>query len=200
MRWTALAICVASTLFLAPGIQAQDLLGVYVGASAGQSRVDADAPQYTPYEFSEHHSAFKVMAGIRALSFLGAQIEYVDLGHPSTTQAGIEADASVKGAAAYGMVYLPMGLPFLDLYGEGGVARLQTTLNGALPGHACTPLGPCAPEPSPFHFSRTDTHVAGGVGVQYRLGPVGIRAEYERFDTSNANPTMLSLGLTWTLL
>lgn len=192
MRWTALAICVASTLFLAPCVRAQDLLGVYVGASAGQSRVDAEAPQYTPYEFSEHHSAFKVMAGIRALSFLGAEIEYVDLGHPSTTQVGIEADASVKGAAAYGMLYLPMGVPSLDLFGEGGVARMETTLNGAIPCFNCTT--------QLFHFSRTDTHVAGGVGVQYRLGPIGIRGEYERFDTSNANPTMLSLGLTWTFL
>ena len=197
MRWIAPALCVASTFFVAPRIHAQDLLGVYVGASAGQSRVDAQAPQYTPYEFSEHHSAFKVMAGIRALSFLGAEIEYVDLGHPNGTGTSI-TDASIKGAAAYGVLYLPMGLPSLDLFGEGGVARLETTFNGAVAGSACT-FEPCT-LPTFFHFSRTDTHVAGGVGVQYRLGPIGIRGEYERFDTSNANPTLLSLGLTWTFL
>jgi hypothetical protein len=197
MRWTALAICIASAFFFTPRIHAQDVLGVYVGAAAGQSRVDAQAPQYTPYEFSEHHSAFKVMAGIRALSFLGAEIEYVDLGHPNGTSNSI-TDASIKGAAAYGVLYLPMGLPSLDLFGEGGVARLETTVNGAFVGYACT-FEPCT-FPNLFHLSRTDTHVAGGVGVQYRLGPIGIRGEYERFDTSNANPTMLSLGLTWTFL
>jgi Outer membrane protein beta-barrel domain len=195
-RIAVATLCLALATIASPQIHAQDdLLGLYGGGSVGQSRVEADAPQYTAYEFSEHHSAFKVMAGIRPISFIGAEIEYLDLGHPSTTLGGYEADASVKGGAAYGVLYLPMGVPLLDLFGKAGVARIETTFNGASTPYGCfTCIAPL------FHFSRTDTNVAAGVGVQYRLGPVAIRGEYERFDTSDFNPTLLSLGLTWTFL
>jgi hypothetical protein len=195
MRGLILAATVLS-LTLATGAahaDVEDLLGLYAGGSVGQSRVQAADPLDTPYDFSEHHTAFKVIAGIRPISFLGAEIEYLDLGHPSSTFGPF--DASVKGEAAYGMLFLPMGVPFLDLFGEAGGARLETQLNG--PGYACSPLGPCPPQ-SYFHYSHSDTNVAAGAGVQYRLGPLAVRGEYEHFSTAAGNPTLLSLGLSWT--
>src|ERR1039457_1618747 len=73
-------------------VMADDLLGLYVGGAIGQSQVEATSPQFLDsghYQllgagsFKENHSAFKVMVGVRPISLLGAELAYVDLGHPT---------------------------------------------------------------------------------------------------------------------
>ena len=61
---------------------AADFVGLYAGGAIGQSKVTASAPVFAGSDFKENHSAFKVMVGLRPLSPVGAEIEYVDLGHP----------------------------------------------------------------------------------------------------------------------
>jgi hypothetical protein len=170
--------------------QAANPLGLYAGGAFGQARVDASLPNAA--QFSESHSTYKIMVGLRPIGVLGAELAYVDFGHPDRLAGLVPpgwSDVSMKGAAAFGMFYLPV--PLVEVYAKGGFARLQSTAN-VNPCPAC--LIPVAFPP----LRRTNTSWAGGAGVQLKLAAAGIRAEYERFNAAGGNPYLLSLGATWT--
>jgi hypothetical protein len=176
---------------------AEDLLGLYVGGAAGQSRVEAKAFSFSSgssgEDFQRNHSAFKVMVGIRPISLLGGEIAYINFGHPNGGLFGYPADASIKGAAAFGVLYLPV--PIVDIYVKAGLARLESTVSGGDP----YPVGCRFPCGTPlFRLNRTNTSAAGGVGAQYKFGSWAVRAEYERFNAAGGNPSLLSAGITWT--
>jgi opacity protein-like surface antigen len=142
--------------------------------------------------FRENHSAFQLMAGVRPISLLGAEVDYMDFGHPGGSLNGAPASATLKGAAAFGLLYLPV--PVIDIYAKAGLARLQSSLGGVSAVQpACVP---CAL--SLFRLDRTNTHFAAGAGAQYKLGAFALRAEYEYFNAGGANPGLVSLGITWT--
>jgi outer membrane protein with beta-barrel domain len=198
-----IVIVTAVALLALPGgkLIADDFLGMYVGGAVGQSQVAAGASYPTianlyPGEFKEDHSAFKVMAGIRPISLVGLELTYIDFGHPRGNIFSYPADATLKGAAAFGILYLPV--PVIDLYLKAGAARLQSTLRGfyAAGDNICVPGAPCGT--TPFQLNRTNTSGAGGVGAQYKFGSWAVRAEYERFNAAGGNPSMLSAGITWT--
>ena len=167
---------------------AEDLLGLYVGGAIGQSRVEATSPQ-----FNENHTAFKVMVGLRPISLLGAELAYIDLGHPSG-RLGLQpnGDVSMKGAAAFGVLHLPV--PLIDIFLKAGVVRLQSALHSTF---VCPPEYPLCPRPSVYDLDRTDTGFAAGAGAQYKIGAWAVRAEYERFNAAGGNPSLLSAGITW---
>jgi Outer membrane protein beta-barrel domain len=172
---------------------AEDLLGLYVGGAIGESRVEASTYPYGDEEFEQNHSAFKVMVGIRPITFLGGEISYIDFGHPSGSLFGYPADASIKGAAAFGVLFLPV--PIVDVYVKAGLARLESTVNGGAPLYLTCGI-PCGPPL--FQLNRTNTSGAGGVGAQFRFGAWAVRAEYERFNAAGGNPSLFSAGITWT--
>jgi hypothetical protein len=170
-------------------------LGLYVGGAVGESRVEANSKEFSVDNFKADHSAFKFMLGLRPLPVIGAEVEYIDFGHPKSNLNGGPADATLKGAAAFGVLYLPV--PLFDIYGKAGLARLQSTVNGI--SEIQPQCVPCAP--ALFRLNRTDTHFAAGAGAAYKTGALAIRAEYEYFNVSgSANPALVSLGLTWTFL
>src|ERR1700688_2044798 len=145
-------------------IFAADLLGLYAGGSVGQSQVEANAPSVG--DFKENHSAFKVIAGIRPISLIGAEISYIDFGHPSGNINAVSSNVSEKGADAFGVLFLPV--PVVDVFVKAGLARLQSTLNSANGGvGTCTITNPnCAL----FRLDRTNTNFAAGAGVQVKFG------------------------------
>jgi opacity protein-like surface antigen len=171
-----------------------DLLGLYVGGAVGQSQVEANAPSVG--DFKENHSAFKVIAGIRPIPQIGAELSYIDFGHPSGNINAVSSSVSEKGADAFAVLYLPV--PVVDVFVKAGLARLQSTLNSANGGvGTCTITNPnCAL----FRLDRTNTNFAAGAGVQVKFGSWAVRAEYERFNAAGGNPSLVSLGLTWTFL
>jgi hypothetical protein len=175
---------------------ADNLLGLYVGGAAGESRVEADSGGYTTGSFKANHSAFKVMLGVRPISLVGVEVSYIDFGHPEGSLGGESADVNLTGAAAFAIVYLP--IPLIDVYGKLGLARLQSTVNGGTDEQTGNQIS-CIPCHSGlFRLERTDTHIAGGAGVQYKLSSLAVRAEYELFSNGGGtNPSLVSLGLTW---
>jgi len=192
------AIC-ASTQVLG-----DDLLGVYVGAAVGQAHVrttrDIVGDTNYDYEFDQQHTAWKALVGIRPISPLGAELSYVDFGdasggsYPGIT--GSLTQASAKAVTLFGLGYVPLPIPLLNVYGKLGVARLHTTATeqGASP--AC-PVGPgICTAPPPFITSEWTTKLAYGAGAQAKLKSLAVRLEYERI--SGGNPDLLSLGVAWT--
>jgi opacity protein-like surface antigen len=173
---------------------ADDLLGLYVGGAVGQSQVEANVPSVG--DFKENHSAFKVIGGIRPISVVGAELSYIDFGHPSGNINSAQSDVSEKGADAFGVLYLPV--PVVDVFVKAGLARLQTTANSVRVGIGTCPM--TNPNCALFRLDRTNTSFAAGAGAQFKLGAFAVRAEYERFNAAGGNPSLVSLGFTWTLL
>jgi len=191
------AAAAALGLALAPAhpAAAADPLGLYLGGAVGQARVEADGASFNPTSFKENHSAFKGMVGIRPVSLFGVEVAYVDFGDPSGSLDALPADVKMNGAAAFGVLDLPVSV--VDVYAKLGVARLQSTVTGQTPIACVAIAAPCV-GPT-FRLERTNTGVAGGVGVQFKLGSAAVRGEYERFNAAGGSPGLVSLGVIWTL-
>lgn len=210
----ALILC---SLAAPSSAHADDLLGLYAGAAFGQAHVRAQLTGLNPSTggtlgslggFDGTESAFQAMFGIRALSFLGAEVTYMDLGQhsirgPGQPLPGIPGSAvtneqvSQKGEAAFALLYLPV--PIIDLYVKAGVSRITTDMRAT---YALSGVGSC-PAANPdcaivtAGHSLSDVGFAFGAGVQWKLGPWAVRGEYERFDAAGANPSLLSIGMIY---
>jgi opacity protein-like surface antigen len=188
--------CAASTAAFAdnPG-------GFYLGAGLGYSTIRSDDPAYgLPGYFNDHQTAWKVIAGVRPVSVLGAEFEYIDFGHPSKDYgySGFNyygLDSHPRASALFGVGYLPLPIPLIDVYGKAGVARLETTVT-TFQGQPCPVTQTC-----PGTYSRqdhTDNRFAYGVGVQSKWWGVSFRAEYERIRSPFGDPDALTVSATWT--
>ena len=116
---------------------ADNLLGAYVGAGIGQSNVGSnDYYDYGYYGgYHDHDVAWKAILGIRPLPIVGAEVEYIDFGsgngnsgYYGSSYFYSNASSHPKATVLYGIGYLPLPLPFLDVYGKAGVARLQSDI------------------------------------------------------------------------
>jgi opacity protein-like surface antigen len=204
---------------LRPAHAATDLLNVYIGAAVGHASLRAKDSGLIPAHpgalgnFDRGDTAFQFMAGVRGLYLLGAEFDYFHLGSggvsPSLSAVGTlgSAHLSQQGEAAFGLLYLPIPVPMLDVYVKAGVARLTSDLSASgsacSPGLACLPLctaGGCPNDRFSGRFSTTETTFAAGAGVQWSFGNWAVRGEYERFDALGQHPDLLSVGVTWTIL
>ena len=171
----------ALALLATPALAADN--GFYLGAGIGQANVQVDAGAGLP-TFDENDTGFKVIAGVRPLDWLGAEVNYVDLGKPSGDVADTRIETDASGLSAFGLLFLE--LPLVDLYGKLGVVRWDFSAS--------------APD---FDLSggETGTDFAWGAGIQARLLSLGVRLEYERFEISDLDATsFLSLSVTYTFL
>jgi opacity protein-like surface antigen len=195
--------------------RADDLLGLYFGGGYGQARVRAEPGSIIPQStgalggFDVTHSAFKAIAGVRPLPFIGAEVSYMDFGKVSSPTgepvAGLPGvvvsseQASQKGETAFALLYLPV--PIVEAYLKGGLSRITTNFAAT---YTPAGVGTCVID-SPSCGSRTavhnstDTAFAYGAGLQWKLGQWAVRGEYERFSAAGANPSLLSISMTFWL-
>ena len=178
-------------------VSASDLLGFYVGAGATRSDVTANlTPGVT---VADRDTGWKGLVGIRALSMFGAELEYVDLGSASagSASAAFSANADLKATALYGLFWLPIPAPIVDVYVKGGVARFSGDFNfrnnSTVACPAPSPAGSfCSPTVS---RSLRDDVGAAGAGAQVKLGSWALRGDYERFFASGSDPHVISLSV-----
>ena len=192
---------------------AADPLGFYVGAGIAHSQVRNDV-QFVGASgsvgLSGGATGWKAILGIRPLSVIGAEAEYLDFGSASgsanipatVTTGGLNAtgNSHPKAPAVFAMGYLPIPLPYLDIFAKAGVAELKSSVNATA--QATCPINlPCIPILiPPYSASSSDTRFAYGAGVQVKLASLAVRAEYERIHSSSGDPDLLSLALTWSPL
>jgi Outer membrane protein beta-barrel domain len=190
--------CAASTAALA-----DNPVGFYLGAGAGYSTIRSDDPAYgLPGYYNDHQAAWKAIAGVRPISVVGAEVEYIDFGHPNShfnsnnfNYYGL--DSHPRAGVLFGVGYLPLPIPFFDVYGKAGVARLQTDVTTLVADACPTPsTGTC--QGSYFRHNETDNKFAYGVGVQSKVWGVAFRAEYERISSQFGDPDALTVSATWT--
>ncbi len=137
------------------------------------------------------------MLGVRPIAPLGAELEYIDFGHPVHTIDAVRTDSRARGAGLFAVGYLP--IPVIDVFGKAGVARLQTIARGT--SETVQPSGEVCSNSSLsclFDSNHTDTRFAYGGGVQFKLGRFGLRMEYERISANGGDPSLLSLGAIYT--
>jgi len=170
----------------------------YVGAAA----VQADDVYTGSGASDQTATGWKVIAGLQPLHFLGAELQYTDLGSGGFSgMQGFIASRGTWGGNATGFFavgYLPLRLPYLDIFAKVGGQRTHTTAEG-FAGPYCPPGAFCPKFPTTrVHVSETETDFAYGAGVQAKLRSFAVRVDYERTNTSLGNPRLLSLGLTYT--
>jgi opacity protein-like surface antigen len=148
----------------------------YVGAAIGQGKITANDPVLGPSQFVEHDGAFKLVAGSKK-GPIGLELEYIDFGKSWGDLGSDRVNGKLNGLAAFAVLPLPDLVPVFDLYGKVGMGRLDTKVTG-----------------EQLDFSSRGTEFAWGLGAQFKVGSLSIRAEYEAFKREGRDPSLLSLG------
>ena len=149
--------------------------GIYIGGSVGLSGVEED-----DIDYSTDATGFKLIGGWRFLDWLAVEGNYIDFGSGDDTVLGeiIETDASGISLSAVG--FLPLGP--VDLFARVGAVDWDADVSS-------DGLG---------SYGDSGTDLTYGLGAQFRIWSLSLRAEYEIFDLDGVDVDLLSAGFTWT--
>jgi hypothetical protein len=183
---------------LASPTHASEPTPLYAGAAVGQSRLDGSV------DF-----AWAALIGTRPLTALGAELQYVDLGHTSSIisvqtpyPATLSRDAQARGVAVFAVAYLPLPISNFDIDLKAGLSRLESTESRAytpIPIDTC--VLPLPPNPAcGSHIHQTNMNFAWGAGIRVHISHVVLRADFERFLVAGDHPSLLSLGVALAFL
>ncbi len=157
--------------------------GIYIGAGLGQAAVEVD-DLVANQNFEGDDLGYKVIVGIRPLDWLGIEANYVNFGKPDDSIAGVKLEAEGHALTGYAVGFFTLGP--IDLFAKGGIVSWDSKLSHAQLGRIEDDDG---------------TDFAYGVGLQFRLLSLGVRAEYEVFDIDNVDDAnFASISLTYTFL
>lgn len=185
--------------------------GLYVAAGIGQSTIRNDdvrfsSPVPQAYDFDQHATAWKIAVGDRFSREFGAELEYLDLGHPTVTGTigylPLLANDSERAFALFGIGHLPLPIPLLDIYGKFGVAAVRNETAATNVGHNfCSSGNLCIPvawTPGTYHQDDTTADLAYGAGIKLNLAPWAIGVEYERLHHVGGDSDVLSFETAFT--
>jgi hypothetical protein len=180
-RFIATIAAAGLGLLAMPAIAADN--GIYLGGSIGQGSVSFDDSfegQNISYDASS--TGFKLIAGWRFIDWLSVEANYVDLGSGDDTIAGQRFETDVTGATLSALGFVPIGP--VDLFARAGFVNWNADIKAPGTGISGDDDG---------------TDFTYGIGAQFRVWGLSLRAEYERFDVDSADTVdMLSLGVTYT--
>jgi opacity protein-like surface antigen len=178
-------------------------VGFYFGAGVGESTIRSDDPGYgLPGYYNDHQTAWKGIIGIRPISYVGIEAEYIDFGQPGHHNGPDEIeyygyDSHPRAPILFALGYLPIPIPYIDIYAKAGVARLKLTAND----YTSTPCGTTGNNCYVVtgRSDVTQTKFAYGAGVSSKL-PLGftVRAEYERIASPFGDPDAFTVSALWT--
>ena len=186
-------ILLTTVLALAAGAARADDSGLlYVGAGLSKDKVQGITHTGVPFTDIDKTS-WKVLAGFRPIKLFAVEADYLALGNQTNSFiSGASTHSNAKAYAGYAVGFLPLPVPFLDVFGKAGLSRW--TLNGSS-GSATLPPS------SFFAFSDQGTEFAWGAGAQAHVGNIGGRLEYERFRIPNTDDArVFSLSVVLSLL
>lgn len=189
---SALFVC-AFFMSMAGAVQAADN-GIYLGGGLTRTSLDtgSDFVEGAPdFRLDDEDNGFKVIAGIRPLDWLGFEANYVDFGNIEVNNTGATLPSGqfeLTGIDAFAVGYL--SAPFVEIFGKVGAIRWDS--DSAVTGGVGN---------LDFSDSNSGTDFAYGAGVGARLGSLGARLEYERFEVDGTEEVaMITLGVTYTFL
>ncbi len=182
-------------------------LGFYVGAAAGRSDIRRTGP-YSGLDLVARPTGWTVFAGLRPIPLAGVELQYIDYGQ-STVQSQVSGlpdagprletiDWQQRATMVSGLLYAPIPVRFLDIYGRAGLAQLDTR-GTAAENIGCGFIARCPSYPPLVTGIReTDRRLSYGGGAQLKISSLAFRLEYQRISASRGDPDLLSLGLSWT--
>jgi len=164
----------------------------YLGAGVTSNKLHDIVVQGSTFPDIDSTS-WKAFIGFRPIRLFAVEAGYLDLGSSPTVEGDCTFCCMVacrgtyrsdsEAFVAYALGFLPIPVPFLDIYGKAGLARWK--LNGS--------------QFASVVFSDSGTDFAWGVGLQAHISMFGARLEYETFhipNTSGATVASLSVFLT----
>ena len=158
--------------------------GIYLGGSVGAAGVKADDSfDGSSFDYDAGSTGYKLIAGWRFLDWLAVEADYVDLGAGDDKVQGVEIETDINGVSLSAVGFLPIGP--VDLLARAGAIDWSADIRA----------------PGIGGFSDDGIDFTWGVGAQFRVWSLAIRAEYEQFDVTDADTVdLISLGVTWTFL
>ncbi len=151
--------------------------GFSLGASVGYASIEDNDPNF---DFDAQDTGYKIFANYTFADYLGIEGSYVDFGKPNDDFGGLAGVIDAEGWTLYGVGALPLG-DSVELIGKAGVISwdADSLIDGVQVG------------------ADDGNDLALGVGARWNSeGTVGLRAEFEWFDISEADDVwMASLGL-----
>ena len=205
-----LAVLTRGAIGASAGALADNPLGAYVGAGVGQSNVgNNDYYDYGYYGGYRDTMRLESDGGDPAAALRRRRGRSTSISAAATATTAITATTTITRMRArirrptvlYGVGYLPLPLPFLDVYGKVGVARLQ---NNITPIYTITAVATArrrysaCSAPIAYRTDQTDTKFAYGAGVQAKWQDFAFRAEYERISSQFGDPAAFTVGVSWT--
>jgi hypothetical protein len=178
-------LLLATVLALAAGAaQADEDDLFYLGAGVSNNKIS----EITAINSDLNSTSWKAYVGVRPINAFAVEADYLDLGSKTlntTTASGtINTDVNYKAFAGYAVGFVPLPLPYLDVFGKVGLARWSSGGSTNSPGASL------------FSLSDNGTEFAWGIGAQAHFGMVGGRLEYEAFHIQNTNGAgILSLSV-----
>ena len=159
--------------------------GIYLGASIGAGGVQfEDRFDGENVDYDAGSTAFKAIAGWRFLDWLSVEANYVDLGSGDDSVRGEKIETDVSGVSLSALGFLAVGP--VDVYARAGA--IDWSADVTAPG-----LG--------INGSDDGIDFTYGIGAQFRIWSLSLRAEYELYDIADADTVdLLSVGVTWTFL
>lgn len=170
-------------LALAAGAAHADNGTFYVGAGISRDNLK----NITATASDLNSTNWKVWAGFRPISVFAVEADYIDLGSQTVNNPITSTHVNYKAFAGYAVGYVPIPVPFLDVFGKAGLARWSSSGSASFGG-----------TPGLFSLSDSGTQFAWGIGAQVHVGNIGGRLEYENFgirNTNGANIVSLSVFL-----
>ena len=158
-------------LALAAGAAHADDGTFYIGAGIARDNLK----DITATNSDLNSTNWKVWVGLRPVSVFAVEADYIDLGSQTINNPVTSTHVDYKAFAGYAVGYLPMPVPFLDVFAKAGLARWNSSGGSSIPG------GPF------FSLSDEGTEFAWGIGAQVHVGNFGGRLEYENFSIRNTN-------------
>lgn len=162
-------------LALAAGLARADNGLLYLGAGVTNDNLRDIAATNS----NLNSTNWKAWAAVRPISLFAVEADYVDLGSQTTACidiCGAVTHVQYKAFAGYAVGFVPIPVPYLDLFGKVGLARW--TASG---GTSLLATGGFT------SLSDNGTQFAWGIGGQVHLGNIGARLEYESFSVRNTN-------------
>jgi hypothetical protein len=154
--------------------------GFYAGAAIQQSRFDSS--NFNVDDADKDDLGWKVLGGFRVSPNFAAELAYTDFGNSNapSVAAGGPFRADAHAWSAFGLGIFPAGP--VELFLKAGVSRIKADGNvGAV------------------LFEDKGTEFAYGAGLQFNMGRLGLRAEYEKFDTDVIGDLdVISVGFNFT--
>jgi len=172
-------------IVVAPRAQAADN-GIYLGVGVTQTDFKLTVDEINDSETLDDTS-FKAIVGFRPLDWFAVEANYIDLGSAEFNDgSGVSIDSTAITASA--LFLAEFGI--VDLYGRVGVAKWDSDFNLSGVGSV----------------NEDGWEPTYGAGVGVHFGSVGLRLEYEMFQTEafdnsvNNDISTLSLSFTYTFL